>query len=124
MLPSDHALRRALIFCAAVLAPLARDAAAIELPAAGINPVGYNYWGTALPFVDVAHMGSKWATQQTTSLTTTGYPAALAPGDTGVSNIFTGNGGFYPTGQYTLRWQGTGNVQLTGANLSVVSSGP
>ncbi len=96
----------------------------IDLPAMGINAMGYTYWGTALPFVDVAHMSSKWMTQQPIQLTSTGYPTALAAGDMAQSLIYTNNGAFYPTGQYTLQWQGSGDVDLSGANISVVSSQP
>jgi hypothetical protein len=102
---------------------------AIELPAAGINTVGYAYYRTALPFVDVAHMGNRWYSvtngvadsQQAIPLNATGYPAALATGEVARSLIFTNNGGIYPTGLYTLRWQGSGDVQLGGEGLSVVS---
>lgn len=112
----------ALVVCGASCRVSERRASALDLPAMGINPMGYTYYGTALPFVDVAHMSNKWITQQPTQLTSTGYPTALAAGDVAQSLVFTNNGGIYPTGQYTLQWQGNGAVQLTGANISVVSS--
>jgi hypothetical protein len=109
---------------ATVLSLGGSNAAAINLPVAGINAMGYSYYGTALPFVDVAHMSGKWRTQQPIQLTSTGYPASLGAGDMAQGLIFTKNGGIYPPGQYTLQWQGSGNVQLSGPNLSVVSSQP
>jgi hypothetical protein len=97
---------------------------AIDLPAAGVNAVGYSYWGTALPFVDVAHMGNQWLTPQAIELTSSGYPAALPPSDVAQTLIFTHNGGIYPTGQYTLQWEGKGTLQLIGTSVSVLSSKP
>src|SRR4051812_31560358 len=108
--------------CVAILGTPNRRALGIALPTMGINAMGYNYWGTALPFVDVAHMGSQWITGQPIQLNSAGYPVALAAGDTAQGLIFTNNGGIYPTGQYTLQWQGNGDVNLTGPNLSTVSS--
>jgi hypothetical protein len=110
--------------CVAIGGTSSRRAMGIELPPMGINAMGYAYWGTALPFVDVAHMANQWITQQPTQLTSTGYPAALAPGDMAQGLVFTNNGAFYPTGQYTLQWQGSGDVNLAGPNVSVVSSQP
>lgn len=109
---------------ATFLISVSDQAEAINLPMAGINPIGYSYYGTSLPFVDVAHMANKWMTQQPVQLTSTGYPASLATGDMAQSLIFTNNGAFYPTGQYTLQWQGSGDVRLSGSNLSIISSQP
>ena len=110
--------------CVAISGTSNRHAMGIELPAMGINDMGYAYWGTALPFVDVAHMGNQWITQQPIQVNSMGYPTAIAAGDMAQSLIFTNNGGFYPTGQYTLQWQGSGDVNLSGPNLSVISSQP
>ncbi len=110
------------------------QALAINLPAAGINATGYAYFGTALPFVDVSHMDASWHSSQMSAsnatvpheipLTSDGYPALLAPGETARSLIFTQNGGIYPLGVYTLRWAGNGQVQLTSPGLTVLNSGP
>jgi hypothetical protein len=113
-----------------------QPANAIDLPAAGINSVGYSYYGTALPFVDVAHMAGRWFTmnngtlvnptdtQQQVRLSQSDYPTFLDPGQIARTLIFTNNGGIYPTGLYTLQWQGSGNVQVGGPGVSVVSTQP
>ncbi len=98
-------------------------AIAIELPNGGINLAGYSYYGTELPFVDVAHMGGGWSSALASSwnppdkrvitTSTNGYPASLAPDQIAFTVIFTHNGGIYPTGNYVLRWKGTGDVRLS-----------
>jgi hypothetical protein len=130
-------MRRALargvagILCVAVWCTAHHAANAIDLPTAGTNVVGYNYFGTALPFVDVAHMDGRWRlyvdgqlVERTVDVSADGYPTALAPGEIVRSQIFTHNGSIYPTGQYVLKWQGDGDIQLSGFNVSVVSSLP
>src|SRR4051794_13017859 len=68
-----------------------QNALGITLPVAGINPVGYSYYGTALPFVDVAHMSGRWlsvvdgvatgaSVPQEIQVNATDYPSLLAPG--------------------------------------------
>lgn len=110
-----------------------REAVGISLPVAGVNPVGYSYYGTALPFVDVAHMSGRWlsvsagaasgvSVPQEIPLNTTAYPASLAPGQVARTLLFTNNGQIYPLGQYVLQWQGNGNVQLGGSGFSIASS--
>jgi hypothetical protein len=99
--------------------------------------MGYSYYGTALPFADVAHMSGRWlsmtvgpaggvsqSTDQTMSLNATDYPSSLAPGQIARTLVFTNNGGIYPLGQYSLQWEGSGNVQLGGSGFSTVSSQP
>src|SRR6187549_3989265 len=83
-----------------------REAMGIVLPVAGVNPIGYSYYGTALPFVDVAHMSGRWlpvstgsaagASAQEIPLNATGYPSSLAPGQSARSLLFTNNGEIYP----------------------------
>src|SRR3546814_2672044 len=41
-----------------------------------------------------------------------GYPSSLAAGQTARTLIYTHNGENYPTGQYWLRWEGSGQVAL------------
>ncbi len=111
-----------------------RQALAIDLPAAGVNASGYSYYTTALPFVDVAHMGNQWHSVQADGtkfaepheipLTEDSYPASLAEGEIARSLIFTHNGGHYPTGLYTLSWGGSGEVRLLSPGLTVVDSKP
>ena len=107
------------------------EAVAITLPIAGVNPMGYSYYGTALPFVDVAHMSGRWMSAAAAGATSTnppavsvnatGYPSSLAAGQVARTLLFTHNGEVYPLGKYVLQWQGIGSVQLSGAGLSVTS---
>jgi hypothetical protein len=111
-----------------------RQARGITLPVAGVNLVGYSYYGTALPFVDVAHMSNKWISvssgspgggtgSQEIQLNANGYPSSLAAGQIARTLVFTNNGQIYPLGQYVLQWQGNGNVRLGGSGFSATSSG-
>jgi hypothetical protein len=110
-----------------------QKAVAISLPVAGINPIGYSYYGTALPFVDVAHMSGRWLSvaegvaagasiPQAVQVNATDYPSSLAPGQIARTLLFTNNGQVYPLGQYVLQWQGNGSVQLGGSGVSTTSS--
>jgi len=111
------------------------DLNAIELPKAGINLAAYNYWGTSLPFFDVAHMADRWRSvaldgttihlDRTIAVNALGYPTALAADEIARSSVFTHNGEHYPLGQYVLRWSGKGAVRLqASAGISVVSQTP
>lgn len=135
---NDMGCRRGVSLLAAALIAVCgatgRQAIGITLPVAGINLVGYSYYGTALPFVDVAHMSNKWISvssgatgggtgSQEIQLNASGYPSSLATGQIARTLIFTNNGQVYPLGQYVLEWQGNGNVRLGGTGFSVVSSG-
>lgn len=123
-----------LVLSAAGVATASHTARAINLPLAGVNASTYAYYGTTLPFLDVAHMGDRWnsvpslganlSAPHDIPLTADDYPASLAPGEIARSLIFTGNGGIYPTGLYQLRWSGSGQVQLTAPGMTVVSSQP
>ena len=121
-----------LIACGALfVGATSSHAAAIALPEAGVNPMGYSYYGTALPFVDVAHMSGRWLPVVTggdastnlpaISLNASGYPSSLRAGQTARTLLFTNNGEIYPPGKYVLQWQGRGNVQLGGSSVSVSS---
>ncbi len=109
-------------------------AGAIQLPYAGVNLAGYNYYGTGLPFNDVAHMGDSWhlisaagggaSAQAPLQLTEDGYPAALGASQIAQSLVFTHNGQVYPTGTYALNWGGQGEVRLSGTGVSLVTSAP
>src|SRR3954465_10668957 len=110
-----------------------QKAAGITLPVAGINPVGYSYYGTALPFVDVAHMSGRWlsvsdgvtagsSVPQDVQVNASDYPSSLAPGQRARTLLFTNNGQVYPLGQYVLQGKGNGNVQLIGSCFSTTSS--
>jgi hypothetical protein len=104
----------------------------INLPYAGMNAAPYTYFATALPFVDVAHMGGRWISATADGATTArevnvngdGYPASLVPDEIARTLVFTHNGGVYPTGDYTITWAGSGDVSLTGHNISVKYSAP
>jgi hypothetical protein len=110
------------VFCIALWSALGSEALAIDLPKAGMNLAGYSYWGTGLPFYDVAHMGDRWLsmaldgltpnTDRTIAVDSLGYPTALASDEIAVTLVFTHNGRHYPTGQYELAWSGNGNVRL------------
>lgn len=118
--------------CAAFWVSVGGFALSIELPRAGINAAGYSYWGTSLPFFDVAHMGDKWnpvssdgttwLRDRTIEVNSLGYPTSLRSDELARSLVFTHNGSNYPKGQYVLTWSGSGSVRLaTSSAVSVVS---
>jgi hypothetical protein len=109
--------------------------AAIVLPRGGINVAPYGYWGTALPFFDVAHMGDhwnavspngdEWLRDRTIEVNALGYPISLSSDEVARSSVFTHNGSQYPVGQYVLTWSGSGNVRLKNSHeVSVISQTP
>ena len=89
-----------------------REAVGIALPVAGVNPVGYSYYGTALPFVDVAHMSGRWlsvgagagggaSVPQKIPLNATAYPVVACSG-AGCRELCSS-----PTTGRFIRWDNT-----------------
>lgn len=76
-------------------------------------------WSSTLMFTDLMHEAREWI-PQTNSIFDTGetlnlrpsdgYPASLLSGHWASTGLKTGSGGFYPAGNYTLLYDGEGNV--------------
>jgi hypothetical protein len=100
-------------------------------PRLGINLNGPADWNTELPFVDVFRMSRPWISQREgadwgqgpeLSLDDSGYPTHLEDGCYAETPLVTINGGHYPTGQYTVLYDGIGEMRF--ANAEVVASEP
>jgi hypothetical protein len=104
------------------------------------SPVGINLaqvvsYGTEMPFVDVfktSHSwfsnaeGAKWAEGGPMPLTKEGWVASLRPGQYATTGLLD-NGRHYPTGDYTLLYDGEGKLDVTansGEGLTIVSQTP
>lgn len=84
---------------------------------AGLN--GVNYYSSFSPFSD-AIKTIRWI--DVASWNTNGYPAAAKPGATVSGRTGIGSGESWPSGQYTLRWEGSGEVTLTGPSSAKLVS--
>lgn len=121
-------MRRELLICAAILiaatafrAPAqsqVRPAPAPQ-PAVGMNLNGPADWNTELPFVDVFRLSRRWISQREGAgwgqgpelqLDEHGWVTRLEPGCFAETPLCTIQGGHYPSGEYTVLYEGTGRV--------------
>lgn len=100
-------------------------------PALGINLAGASDWNTELPFVDVFRLARAWISQRPGAgwgkgprldLDEHGWVRRLEPGCTAETPLCTIEGGHYPSGDWTVTWEGEGRVSLSKGQ--VVSAGP
>ncbi|MBW4696180.1 MAG: hypothetical protein KME27_31080 [Lyngbya sp. HA4199-MV5] len=101
----------------------------------GINLAGVVSYSTELPFVDVfktSHTwfsnaeGAGWDQGGPLALTREGWVASLRPGQYATTGLLD-NGRRYPSGNYTLLYDGEGKLDITpnsGKGLTVVSQAP
>lgn len=92
--------------------------------AIGINLAGPCDWNTELPFVDVFHMsrtwisqkkGEKWGQGSQLDLDEKGWVKSLQPDCWAETPLCTINGGHYPAGEYTVLYQGEGDIEFWGS---------
>ena len=85
-------------------------------------------WSTELPFADVIKTSRPWTSNRTGAVWGQGGPLAvdadgwitrLDPGQWGELVVFNVQG-HYPTGRYTLLWDGTGTLQFADSRYAVV----
>lgn len=102
------------------------------IPCLGINLNGPADWNTELPFVDVFRLSRKWVSQRKNaswgkgpdlSLDQHGWVKKLEPDCWAESPLCTIDGGHYPSGEYTVLYDGKGKLEFWGA-ASIVSSTP
>lgn len=117
---------------------MAWSLAAVPLPAAekpgksrlaiGINLAGPADWNTELPFVDVFRLSRQWISQQKgqpwgkgppLDLDAHGWVRRLEPGCWAETLVCTIDGGHYPSGRYTLLYEGQGEITVSGAGTMV-----
>jgi len=101
-------------------------------PRMGMNLAGPADWGTELPFVDVFRFsrpwisqgaGAEWGKGPALDLDKHGWVTRLAPGCRAETFLCTIDGGHYPQGDYTVLYEGEGQIVFAQA-ASVVSSAP
>jgi len=112
-------------------ASLARAATPAPRPALGINLAGPSDWNTELPFVDVFHLSRRWISQKqgegwgqgpSLELDEHGWVKRLAPGCFAETPLCTIQGGHYPSGRWTVLWDGEGTIDLSKG--TVISNTP
>lgn len=111
--------------------PDLRAAAPAPHAALGINLAGPVDWNTELPFVDVFHLARAWISQKpgaawgqgpALELDARGWVRRLAPDCFAETPQCTINGGHYPSGVWTVLWEGEGRIELSKG--TVVSNTP
>ncbi len=118
-------------FPAALVATLALSAAASladnpKAPAGkaslGINLAGPCDWNTELPFVDVFRLSRTWVSQQkgapwgkgpALAMDAHGWVTKLAPDCWAETPLCTISGGHYPSGEYTVLYEGEGKLDVS-----------
>ncbi|HXG47245.1 MAG TPA: hypothetical protein VNO52_06450 [Methylomirabilota bacterium] len=100
-------------------------------PALGINLAGPADWNTELPFVDVFRLSRPWISQKngagwgqgpTLDLDDRGWVRRLEPDCFAETPLCTIDGGHYPSGDWTVLWDGEGRVELSKGK--VIESAP
>jgi hypothetical protein len=106
-------------------------AAPVAKFALGINLAGPADWNTELPFVDVFRLSRVWISQKkgegwgkgpALELDERGWVKRLAPDCFAETPLCTIDGGHYPSGEWTVLWEGEGRIELSKGK--VVSSAP
>jgi hypothetical protein len=108
------------------------QAAPAAQPRLGMNLAGPADWMTELPFVDVFRTSRQWISQKQgegwgkgpkLEIDELGWVKRLEPGCYAETMICTISGGHYPSGIYTVLYEGEGNV-TPGLNAKVKQSAP
>lgn len=98
----------------------------------GINLAGLADWSTELPFVDVFRMSREWVSQREGAswgqgprldLDGHGWVKRLAPGTWAESPMNTIEGDHYPSGVYTVLYEGSGEIAFSNATIKKSSPG-
>lgn len=101
-------------------------------PSLGINLNGPADWNTELPFVDVFRLSRPWISQKegagwgkgpALSLDKHGWVKKLAPGCWAETLLCTIDGGHYPSGEYTVLFEGSGKIRFNNAKMLSESPG-
>jgi len=109
-----------------------KDISRYGRPRLGINLHGPADWNTELPFVDVFRMSRRWISQRKGAgwgqgpeleLDRFGWVKRLEPGCYAETMLCTIRGGHYPSGLYTVLYEGEGQLDA-GLNAKVVSRQP
>lgn len=120
------------IWTAGTAAAPAAEKPSKSLLALGMNLAGPADWNTELPFVDVFRLSRRWISQQKgqpwgkgppLDLDEHGWVRRLEPDCWAETLVCTIEGGHYPSGRYTLLYEGQGEITISNAG-KVVSRQP
>jgi len=97
----------------------------------GMNLAGIAYYSTEFPFADLMKSGMGWVSHEDNdawgrafpSLTSDGYPAALAPGQHALSAV-AWTGSHFAPGRYVVLWDGDGSISFPMSNVTIAESAP
>jgi hypothetical protein len=112
---------------AAAKAPAGPSAASL-----GINLAGLSDWSTEIPFVDVFRLSREWISQREGAgwgqgpklqLDEHGWVRRLEPGTWAETPLNTIEGGHYPSGTYTVLYDGKGELAFTNAQVKSATPG-
>ena len=122
-------MRTIVLLCAALVALSPLDAqsrrrgrARADRPVVGINLAGPADWNTEMPFEDMFRFSRPWVSQArgagwgkgpALDVDERGWVRRLAPDCFAESPVCTVQGGHYPVGEYTLRYDGKGVLHLS-----------
>ncbi|MCA9047230.1 MAG: hypothetical protein KDA89_00780 [Planctomycetaceae bacterium] len=126
-----------LMFCAGALLPtlsVAAETAADRVTgaAAGINLAGPADWNTELPLVDVFRLSREWISQRRGAgwgqgpkleVDQHGWIRRLEPGCFAETPMCTIDGGHYPSGVFTVLWDGAGRIELSKGDVRKSADG-
>ncbi len=111
---------------------LTHAAAPPPRPALGINLAGPADWNTELPFVDVFRLSRQWISQKKgeswgkgpkLELDERGWVKQLEPECFAETPLCTIDGGHYPSGNWTVLWEGEGKIELSKGKVVSSASG-
>jgi hypothetical protein len=132
LLSSSRAATMVGLVCLATQIADAKDALPEQprpQPRLGMNLSGPADWNTELPFVDVFRFSRPWVSQRpgeswgkgpALALDEHGWVKKLDPGCWAETPLCTIEGGHYPSGEYTVLYEGQGKLDVWGA-ATVVS---
>jgi len=95
----------------------------------GMNLSGIAYYSSEFPFADMTKSGMGWVSREDNgtwgkpfpSLTSDGYPAALAQGQHAL-NAVAWAGSHYAPGRYVVLWDGDGSISFPLSNVTVAET--
>lgn len=124
-------VRALAVFLAITTAAAIGRAASVAKPALGMNLNGPADWNTELPFVDVFRFSRQWISQKKgqpwgkgpqLALDAQGWVTRLEPDCSVETPLCTIEKGHYPSGEYTLLYDGEGRFEVN--NASIVARAP
>jgi hypothetical protein len=101
--------------------------------ALGINLAGPADWNTELPFVDVFRMSRRWTSQEAgkpwgkgpaLALDQHGWVTRLESNCWAETPLCNVGPGHYPSGDYTLRYEGEGRIDFWGGAATIIANAP